>query len=90
MSIIFIYEYMNFVPNEVHFMSPNNYLIQLGEQIKSERNNKGLTQYKLAKELFMEQSNLARIENGKTNPTVNTLIKIAKVLDCKVKDLINF
>lgn len=71
-------------------MGFDEYLVKLGGRIREERDNKGLTQYKLAKELFMEQSNLARIEDGKTNPTVKTLIKISKVLGCKVKDFFNF
>ena len=49
------------------------YLSILGQRIATKREAKGLTQYKLAKNLFMEQVNLARIEQGKTNPTVKTL-----------------
>jgi DNA-binding XRE family transcriptional regulator len=46
-----------------------------------------MTQYKLAKEIFTDQSNLARIEEGKVNPTVKTLVKISIVLKCDIKDL---
>lgn len=49
-----------------------------------------MTQYKLAKEIFADQSNLARIEDGKVNPTVKTLLKISKALNCSVRDLIDF
>ena len=51
---------------------------------------KTYTQYKLAKEIFADQSNLARIEDGKVNPTIKTLLKISVVLKCTVKDLVDF
>lgn len=63
------------------------YLEKLGLNISKIRNDKGLSQYKLAKILFMEQSNLARIEQGKTNPTVKSLLKISDALDVDVKML---
>lgn len=63
------------------------YLIQLGKKISTIREQKGITQYRLAKDLLMEQSNLARIEDGKTNPTVKTLLKICDELEIKIEDL---
>lgn len=66
------------------------YLEKLGKNISKMREKKKMTQYKLAKEIFADQSNLARIEDGKVNPTVKTLLKISKALNCSVKDLIDF
>ena len=66
------------------------YLEKLGKNISKIREKKKMTQYKLAKEIFADQSNLARIEDGKVNPTVKTLLKISKALNCSVKDLIDF
>ena len=66
------------------------YLKRLGKNIAQMREKKKLTQYKLAKEIFTDQSNLARIEDGNVNPTVKTLLKISTVLKCRVKDLIDF
>ena len=54
------------------------------------REKKKITQYKLAKEIDTDQSNLARIEDGKINPTVKTLLKISDALKCKAKDLFDF
>lgn len=65
------------------------YLKKLGKNIAKIRADKGMTQYKLAKELIMEQSNLGRIESGKTNPTIKTLYKISEKLDCNITDLID-
>jgi transcriptional regulator with XRE-family HTH domain len=66
------------------------YLKKLGKNIALIRKKKNLSQYKLAQEILTDQSNLARIEDGKVNPTVKTLLKISSALDCKVKDLIDF
>ena len=66
------------------------YLEKLGKNISKIRKKKNMTQYKLAKEIFADQSNLARIEEGKVNPTVKTLLKISVALNCTVKDLVDF
>lgn len=68
----------------------NKNLIRLGLNIKKFREHKKLTQYMLAKEIIMDQSNLARIEKGESNPTAKTLIKISIVLDCDVRDFFEF
>jgi transcriptional regulator with XRE-family HTH domain len=66
------------------------YLKQLGANIRKIRELKNVTQYKLAKDLMMEQSNLARIEDGKTNPTVKTLLKICDSLNVEMTKLFKF
>ena len=68
----------------------DSYLKKLGKSISSIREKKNMTQYKLAKEIFTNQSNLARIEEGKVNPTVKTLLKISSALRCDLKDLFDF
>ena len=68
----------------------DNYLEKLGKNIASIRKKKNITQYKLAKEIFTDQSNLARIEEGKVNPTVKTLLKISSTLKCDLKELFVF
>lgn len=44
------------------------------------REAKGFSQAKLAATVGIAQPSLANIENGKTNPTISTAKKIAKVL----------
>ncbi len=68
----------------------NPHLKKLGKNISKMREKRKITQYKLAKEILTDQSNLARIEDGKVNPTVKTLFKISTVLNCKVKDFFDF
>lgn len=68
----------------------DHYQQKLGKNIAAIRKKKNISQYKLAKEILTDQSNLARIEEGKVNPTVKTLLKISSVLGCKVKDFFDF
>lgn len=69
---------------------PDAHFKRLGQKIALIREKRKMSQYKLAKEIFTDQSNLAKIEDGKANPTVKTLLKISIVLKCKVKDFFDF
>ena len=57
------------------------YLQFIGSKITEIRKLKGISQYKLAKQVMMEQSNLARIEKGLTNPTIKTLLNPTCLLE---------
>ena len=63
------------------------YLQFIGSKIAEIRKSKGISQYKLAKQVMMEQSNLARIEKGLTNPTIKTLLKISDALEVQLIEL---
>ena len=65
----------------------DKYLIKLGENIKQIRIAKGISQKYLAQECDIEPPNMRRIEAGKTNPTTRTLLRISKVLEIDIKDL---
>lgn len=49
------------------------------------RSSQGLTQQELAERTGIKQSELSKLENGKTNPTLETLQKIAKGLDMRLE-----
>jgi len=55
--------------------------LEVGYQISQLRKQKRISQLELAKRLKTQQSNIARIEAGKENVSVNTLEKIAKALN---------
>ena len=63
---------------------------QLGLSIKKLRAAKKMTQEDLADSAEMNVSYLAKIENGYVNTSVRYLIKIAKGLRTRVKDLFEF
>lgn len=69
-------------------MSEKKFLKLVGKRIASLRKQKGFTQIDLAYSCNFEKSNMSRIENGNTNPTISTLFKIAQVLHVEVKDLL--
>lgn len=62
----------------------------LGDTIKKIRERKGMTQEELAYKAASNVSYLAKIENGYVNTSVRYLIKIARGLKVKVKDLFEF
>lgn len=69
-------------------MEAEAYLKRIGTNIKVIRESKGISQVDLAYICNFEKPNMSRIESGNTNPTIKTLIKIAKALDVHVLDLL--
>lgn len=53
--------------------------------LMKKRLEKGLTQAALARKLGTKQSAIARLESGTANPTLESLRKVARVLNAKLK-----
>ena len=53
---------------------------QLGKNLKRIRTEKDISQGDIARELDVSRGYISTIENGKTNPTLSTIAKIAKAL----------
>jgi transcriptional regulator with XRE-family HTH domain len=66
------------------------FLIKLGERIVQIRKSKKLKQYELSDLLSMDDSGLRKIESGRTNPTIKTLIRIANALEIEFIELFKF
>ncbi|MGQ0829261.1 MAG: helix-turn-helix domain-containing protein [Bacteroidota bacterium] len=58
--------------------------------LKELRKKYGYTQDQLAFEAEISLSQIARIETARINPTLSTLIAIAKALDIKLSELTSF
>jgi len=58
--------------------------MEIAEQIKKIRKEKGLSQLEVADKLSMNRVQYNRIETGKSDPTMNVLQRIANVLDINV------
>ena len=69
-------------------MSKQDY--PLSKNLKKLREQKGLSQDRLAKLANVANNTIIKIEQGENaNPTLDTLQKIAKALEVSVDDLIN-
>jgi transcriptional regulator with XRE-family HTH domain len=65
-------------------------LKNIGKNIKTIREHKGLTQVDLVGKIDgdIDTTNISRIESGRTNPTIYTLQRIANALEVELSDLI--
>lgn len=71
-------------------MNNQTEIVRLGKRIKKLREATGKSQQVFADEADFDKKTLLRIEMGQTNPTIDTLISISKVLGIKVKDLLDY
>lgn len=62
----------------------------LGQKIRKLRKDRGLTQEELAFQSRIDYSYLNQIENGKRNPTIEIIVKIARVLKTSSENLLSF
>ena len=65
-----------------------NEYTKLGLNLKKIRTKKGISQGDIAKELGVSRGFISTIENGKTNPTLATIAKLAKAVGASVNDLL--
>ena len=63
-------------------------LEQFGDKLKTLRISKGLTLEQLAFEADIELSQVHRVEKGKINPTLTTLMALAKGLGIPLSELL--
>ena len=61
--------------------------VKLGKNLKRIRVEKGISQGEIARILKVGRSFITNIENGKTNPTLDTIAKIAKAIGVSVGEL---
>lgn len=61
----------------------------MDNNIRLIREQKGLTQGELAESAGIGRPYLSRVENGKYNPGICLLLRIAQALECKVDDLVS-
>lgn len=67
----------------------NNKNLEQGKRILELRTRKGLTQEELSKITKISVPYISRIEKGKVNVTMKTLIEMSKALDCSIQYLEN-
>ena len=71
-------------------LNPEELVKLVGKQIKRYRKEQNMTQFDLAIKSNMEENALQRIERGRTNASLKTLLKIVNGLNIEFKDLFDF
>lgn len=72
----------------IHFMLENEIVkIDLGLRIRELRVEKNYSLKEFADKLDIEYTNLVRIEKGRTNVRLSTLVKIANALEVPISKL---
>ena len=61
---------------------------KLGLNLKKIRTKKAISQGDIARELGVSRGFVSTIENGKTNPTLSTITKLAKALKVSTNELL--
>ncbi len=61
---------------------------KLGQNLKKIRTPKGISQGDISRELGVSRGFISNIENGKTNPTLSTISKLAKALGVPSAELL--
>lgn len=62
--------------------------LKFGKNVKRIRTEKGISQGDIVRTLGFSRSFVSNIENGKTNPTLATMTKIAGALGVSVDELL--
>jgi len=61
---------------------------KLGKNLKRIRTSKGISQGDIARSLEVSRGFVSNIENGKTNPTLATIAKLAKAVGVSSDELL--
>lgn len=64
------------------------FILRLGERIAEVRKAKGYTQVSFSEKSGMHRTALAKIENGRVNPTIVILYRIAEILEIELYELV--
>lgn len=85
MKVFFVVVYCN---KKCYTRFMNDEAQKLGDNLKKIRTKKGITQIEISKKLGVNRSFVSNLENGKTNPTLATITKLAQVLGVSTNELL--
>lgn len=71
-------------------MTRDNLKKEIGKRIVQLREQKGWSQSDLARACSKDRQSIERLENGKVNPTLYTLLEVAIVLEISLSKLVDF
>ena len=61
---------------------------RFGQNLKRIRTEKGISQGDISRTLKVNRSYISNIENGKMNPTLATIAKLAKAVEVTIDELL--
>lgn len=70
--------------------SDKAFILKFGKNIQELRKQRSLTQDDLSAITDIPRTQLGRIERGEINTTIKTILRLAKALELKPKDLLDF
>ncbi len=70
-------------------MKKEEVLKRIGLKIKEMRDDRKVSQQDLGAACNFEKSSMSRIEAGRTNLTIGTLLKICAALDVELRDMVD-
>jgi len=71
-------------------VSEEEFIINLGVNIRRLRERKNLSQQNLADTCNIPKTSIGRVERGEVSVTIKTIIKIANALEIEPKDVFDF
>lgn len=66
------------------------YQSKFGQKIREHRHKAGISQSKLAADCNMEKTSISRIETGRVNITLKTILILSKGLNIPLNEMLNF
>lgn len=63
---------------------------KIGKRVIELRTQKGWSQSDLARACNKDRQAIEKLENGKVNPTIFSLLEVAKALNVSLKEVVNF
>jgi len=64
--------------------------IQFGKRLRTEREKKDISQERLGELSGMHRTYIGMIERAEKNVTLPTIAKLARALDVRIRDLVDF
>lgn len=63
-------------------------MTDLGGRVRALRQRQGISQYKLAEKLGIDQGSISNIERGKRSVTIHQVVRLAKALHASTDDIL--
>ena len=75
---------------DIRFVTKDELKIAIGKRIVELRTKKGWSQSDFARACNKDRQAMEKLENGKVNPTIYSLLEIAEALEVDLKELVSF